>query len=257
MEKILPVEIRRVTIFLAKFRTADKKRSNASFWRIVMRKQNWIKKVVFIACLINMSGCAQFLNKRSFIGQMSEENDFYQPGEDFQLTQGDSGKTYRTRDEYVRRTPASSSDHFFEKNNQDSSLRQEIAYKESTLRDEERDQYQEFTALNADPSARIYFLNLPPSERGLYLQALQSEGAKESEHIGVSSIGFLEERKRYEGAVQLGMSKDEVMQLWGAPTREDYAGDPALENVRWTYYQGDKVKKVFFEQGAVGGWNLE
>ena len=53
------------------------------------------------------------------------------------------------------------------------------------------------------------------------------------------------------------MSKTEVQRIWGSPSRVDVAGNPKMENERWSFYHNGRVKTVFFESGRVEGWEIQ
>ena len=47
-----------------------------------------------------------------------------------------------------------------------------------------------------------------------------------------------------------------VVKSWGNPSKVDVAGDPKNQNERWTFYEKNKVKRVYFEKGLVNGWDI-
>ena len=62
----------------------------------------------------------------------------------------------------------------------------------------------------------------------------------------------------------MGMSMDEVLEAWGAPTEVEAAGDTHSGNQRWLYAPGlahsvsrlQDGRTVYFESGRVSGWTL-
>ena len=50
------------------------------------------------------------------------------------------------------------------------------------------------------------------------------------------------------------MSKQEVMSRWGRPDYVEVAGNPRLENEKWTFLINGKQGHVYFENGQVQGW---
>lgn len=63
---------------------------------------------------------------------------------------------------------------------------------------------------------------------------------------------------RYEErALHLGMTKGDVVSSWGQPQGVDFAGDPRMQNERWSFYSQGRVHYVYFEGGRVQGWNLQ
>ena len=66
-----------------------------------------------------------------------------------------------------------------------------------------------------------------------------------------------------EGEITLGMSMEEVTELWGHPGLVDFAGDRPSLNQKWTYIQGlisqselAPTRVVYFEKGRVSGWKI-
>ncbi|MEK6556591.1 MAG: hypothetical protein AABZ31_15180, partial [Bdellovibrionota bacterium] len=62
-----------------------------------------------------------------------------------------------------------------------------------------------------------------------------------------------------------GMSRNAVIQSWGNPDMEEFAGNPVYGNERWVYNkqvstdQGYKQERrlIYFEAGRVVGWETE
>jgi outer membrane protein assembly factor BamE (lipoprotein component of BamABCDE complex) len=50
------------------------------------------------------------------------------------------------------------------------------------------------------------------------------------------------------------MSKSDVMNHLGHPTRVEVAGNPSYENERWLYTRNGASNYVYFEAGHVEGW---
>ena len=66
-----------------------------------------------------------------------------------------------------------------------------------------------------------------------------------------------------DGEITLGMSMEEVIELWGHPGLVDFAGDRQSLNQKWTYIQGlisqselAPTRIVYFENGRVSGWKI-
>lgn len=59
----------------------------------------------------------------------------------------------------------------------------------------------------------------------------------------------------------VGMTKADVLEIWGQPTEIETAGKPSYGNQKWIYYSGlhsvwnrDDARIVYFEGGRVVGW---
>ncbi len=209
-----------------------------------------------------LTSCAHMLQSRTFIDEMDADSDsYYQPGEDFAVVSGDEGKVYRTREDVLKRTPASA----LEKstNMQEKSLYEELYRLESNMDYKELSDYEEFKEAYPDVSSRIYFLNLPPEDRRLYLRSLQGNAnyadVPSKPQEGGNSIGYRGIASQEDRELNLGMSKDQVYQILGEPTRIEYAGNPQNENEKWLFYKngGSKRVQVIFDSGVVNGWSFE
>ena len=122
----------------------------------------------------------------------------------------------------------------------------------------ERELYNEVQTQFEGPSEKIYYLSLSPSERREYLDVKRidygprSYGSYRSPSRGLASLAPI-----YRETLQLGMTKDQVVSTWGRPARVEVAGNPRNENERWAFYDNGRVKYVYFEGGAVQGWNVQ
>ncbi len=225
-----------------------------------------VKNSFLVLCLILswmglLGGCAGLLDGRSFLSEMEGQNDrFFAPGQDFRLVSGDSGQTIRTPQEIVYRTPASGKTEL--QLRREESLKEELAQKEKRLSLRERERYFKVKDQLGSDSERIYYLDLYPQERTQYLQAKRpmisnrrgKSRYKRSTGRGLASLRPYHQRK---GELFLGMSKNEVHRTWGRPGRIDIAGNPEYQNERWAFFVSGSVHYVFFEGGAVQGWQLD
>lgn len=206
---------------------------------------------------LNFFGCAALMENRTFIDQMDHQTDnVFIPGEDFDYVPGDSGVPHRTREEIAMRTPASS----FESHHrqESSSLYKELSYRERKLTMKERELYNEVQSQFEGPSEKIYYLTLSPAERREYLDVKRIDyGGGSYPSYGRASRGLASLQPIYQSSLQLGMSKDQVIGVWGRPARVEVAGNPRNENERWAFYDNGRVKYVYFEGGAVQGWNVQ
>lgn len=205
--------------------------------------------------LTTFTGCAALLEQRSYIDEMERESDgFFVAGRDFPVTNGDTGEAYRSRAEIKRRTPASSRSKEIEK--EKSSLEQELQEKVAQLDDESLQNYYRDTKYLESDSERLYYLSMSGSERTEYINTKITDLADE-ETLKGDSREFLKRRSVHSRPIAQGMTKDDVMELWGKPTRVEVAGHPKFENERWSFFEGSTVKFIYFESGKVQGWSLD
>ena len=205
--------------------------------------------------LTTLTGCAALLEQRSYIDEMERESDgFFVAGRDFPVTNGDTGEAFRSRAEIKRRTPASTRSKEIEK--EKSSLEQELQEKVAQLYDESLQNYYRDTKYLESDSERLYYLSMSGSERTEYINTKITDLADE-ETLKGDSREFLKRRSVHSRPIAQGMTKDDVMELWGKPTRVEVAGHPKFENERWSFFEGSTVKFIYFESGKVQGWSLD
>ncbi len=197
------------------------------------------------------SGCAGMFEGRTFIDEMDyQSEDLFIPGEDFSYTSGDSGRPYRSREEVMQRTPASERESSDRK--ESSSILKELAMKEKKLRPGDRELYEEMKAELETASEKIYFIGLNYQDKLAYMdsRSFEAKSARQASR-GIASL-----KPVYRSALNLGMSKDDVISKWGRPAKVEVAGNPDNENERWTFYEGGSLRQVYFESGAVQGWDI-
>ncbi len=212
------------------------------------------KFALTLSMLCLLSGCAEFMQNRSFIDEMDEQSDdLFVANKDFDTVAGDSGNAYRSRDEIMGRTPASASE--MADRAEQRSILTELRDKESTLTPYQQNLYRVAGQYMQTPSEKIYFLNLSDAEKVDYLDSrsfnsYNTNRAKDGR--GLASL-----QPVYSSTLSLGMSKDDVVQSWGRPARIDIAGNPVNENERWAFYGNGGVRYIYFESGRVEGWNVQ
>ncbi len=213
-------------------------------------------KYLIILSVLLLSSCAAFLKKRTFIDEMDRTSEgLFVPGQDFNVTPGDrSDSAYRSREEILKRTPAS-----FEREQLENSksLNHELVMKERNLNQEEYEQYAHVSPYLESTSEKIYFLSLSSEEKRDYVDSMRLEEYHERVGRDGRSLASLDLIKRRDRDIQVGMTKDDVRRQWGPAFRIDVAGDPIRENERWSFQQNGRMRYVFFEQGVVQGWSLE
>lgn len=220
-------------------------------------KKNELKKLSFLVgtCLVlgHLASCAALLEPRTFADQMDEEESLFNPGKDFPVTAGDTGKVYYDDEERARRTPASKVER--EEYQERQSLKDEMARLEDNMSPEEFDSWEKLRSKFASDSERAYYLRLNPSERRTYLDTLGIQapyGGPVRPNVG--ALNYIRHYQRTSREIYLGMEKDQVIDRWGRPDRVEIAGNPREGNERWTFFDNGIVKRIFFEGGKVQGW---
>ena len=197
--------------------------------------------------------CANVLEGRTFISAMDRESDgLFVAGRDFMPVAGDTGVSYRTKEEIGNRTPYS------EREGMDryeyESLQHELVQKEMRLTETGKMQYQEAASILETTSEKIYFLNLSENERESYLNTRRVGGVRGNSRSIASIPSAAESSGRN---LYLGMNKNDVVSKWGRPDRVDIAGNPSYENERWAFRAADGMHYVYFEKGTVQGWKTD
>lgn len=211
---------------------------------------------------VSLVGCANMAHPdRTFIEQMDHETDgFFVPGQDFSVVPGDNGYEGRTRDEIRQRTPASARTR--EEELESRSLATELRAKLNSLDEREYDEYVRYREYLPTNSDKLYYLNLPKRDRVDYLMTrgyapeISKKYLRDKQNAG-RGMSYFESRAVRVSDITHGMTKLQVQDLWGSPTRVDVAGNPSNENERWSFYESGKVRQVFFEKGRVAGWIVD
>lgn len=213
-----------------------------------------MKRKLFFTVVISIfvTSCA-FLEHRSYVDQMNQQTaQMFVPGEDFPIVPGDEGQAFRSKEEIFKRTPLSKKEqesYLYEK-----SIQTELATKERGLTPQEYKEYQQNWDYLKTTYEKLYYLNLPRSQRYRYSQSWRTPAAVERSPRTESFISFYQNPVQDRESIRLGMSKDEVASLWGRPYDVEIAGNPDYQNERWAFYNGQQVMYVFFEKGRVEGW---
>lgn len=224
------------------------------------------KILILLVLPVFLVSCAGLFPGRSFIDEMDRgPEETWIPGEDFQMVAGDEGTAFRGSDEIARRTPASR----YEKKRTDAerSIDSELKRKISTLDEMTYAQFQRDKRVLANASEQIYYLGLTLREKAEYVRLKQSGGeantTKPYSYLSnyraednLSLKSFYQSRYE-EKALQMGMNKQDVVANWGEPQNVDFAGDPRMQNERWSFREKGKVHRVYFESGVVQGWALD
>jgi hypothetical protein len=190
-------------------------------------------------------GCSGLMTQRTFMDEMSyEDGEFFDPGADFPVVGGDSGRMWRSKAEWRRRLPAT----LDEKENRETKLllKSELLELENSLSDYDLDFYDRYKKHFSSHSEKIYFLRLAPGDRRIYLE---SKGLIENQMKNSSN-----HHENEDDSLQVGMLKKEVQVILGEPKKVEITGNPIFQNEKWHYsYQG-KNHYVYFSAGRVETW---
>lgn len=200
---------------------------------------------IILSTFIFISSCGM-MPDRSYYEMMddSQHQAMISPARDFRVVSGDTGQVHEGYNEILRRTPVTG----YQKRQllMTDSLESELSELESKLSEKEYQHYRMNERLLSSTSEKIYFLKISSmAQRDDYLIDRKPKARREIASIWSAN---------FSSPLRLGMSKDQVQQMWGTPARIDIAGNPTYENERWAYHAGDAVRFVYFEHGRVDGW---
>ena len=200
--------------------------------------------------LLFLTSCSTMFAHRSFVEEMDDTRDgFLTPHRDFDVIAGDAGHGRPDMGTILRRTPASKNES--SKTRENAALEQELKNLEDAQSTERYYHYLEYKDKLASTSEKIYFLRLGSiRDRNDYLYG------KGLYQIAAPSNPDVQEAISNREIV-VGMGKNDVMASWGRPSKVDVAGNPSLENERWTFYYRGRLKQVYFENGLVQGWDID
>ncbi|MFP5459285.1 MAG: hypothetical protein ACLGG7_11180 [Bacteriovoracia bacterium] len=204
-----------------------------------------MKSMLAVLTLVFTSACSMAPH-RSYLTEMEEDDSsLFEPRTDFVVVPGDTGRDYRSAQEWKRRIPASES--MRRRELEERAIEQDLVRLENAQSEAAARHYQQFRARLGSTSERIYFLQLPGhAAREEYLAAR-----------GLVAESPVLPQERFWAAEQsevvVGMTKDDVLESWGSPDRVDVAGNPRNENERWRYNRNGAVKYIFIEGGVVEG----
>lgn len=209
---------------------------------------NALYKLLLLSITLSTVGCTQMIVHRDYLSEMEQNDDrYFNPREDFPVMAGDTGRTWESASERRSRTPASAEE--LEQERSQRFLKDELRSLEGKLSEDDFNFYEKHKKYLPSTSERIYYLKLSRYERREYLS---SRGADLNQRPAVRPY---EERYGFrQSNINLGMSKNEVMNIWGRPARVEVAGNPTYENERWAYNVNGATKYIYFESGRVGGW---
>lgn len=205
------------------------------------------------------------MDRRDFYQEMEMskwDESFYRPDRDFDVVAGDSGPRVSSLEDIRRRTPATRKMTQIESYR--SSITEELAMLESQLSEFEFQQYLLYREEFNNDSERIYFLRLPSNrERVEYMQARgmnmnDYQIAAPSRRTKISTSQPLQSQWRPRSAsIQVGLSKEDVMAIYGEPRQIEVAGPSYQENERWLYERNGASRYIYFEAGRVQAWDKQ
>lgn len=213
-----------------------------------------MKNAKLLILFILFSSCSLF-ERRQYFAEMEYSDDGISiPGRDFAVIPGDTGHSHRSYENTLKRTPAS----FEEKQRSiyEYSLDNELAKLEGSQPPQYYTHYLKNQERLTSVSQKIYFLRLPNiRERNAYLEAFGG-GEEESSfslyprETGYREIASVPSRDE----LTLGMSMEEVQELFGSPKNRESAYGQGEGTERWTYSNGGSDSYIYFSKGQVQGW---
>jgi hypothetical protein len=207
----------------------------------------------FLTCFILLSSlisCTAFMPGRSYLSEMEQdsESSFFKPNRDFPVMAGDNGRYWYTDQERKSRTPAS--DYEQRRDREADIIRSQREALEAALPEEEQALYTQVQSKFTTDSEKIFFLELPYEER---LSYVESRGwGRSLDPLNTAWENRLATRQK---EIMMGMTKQEVIESAGRPSKVEVAGNPRYENERWMYSIDGVTKYIYFEAGVVGGWD--
>lgn len=204
--------------------------------------------LLFLLLIIFLTSCSMFdYREHEMVMDDRFDQEMWIPEKDFPVIPGDSGRSYRDRDELMSRVPATARDQ--KEIKYYNSLRQEIVSLENRLSEREYEDYQKIKPQLGGLSEQIYFLRLSYREKIDYINSKKINMKPTYTVRGFNNYQFNQTQP-----VGIGMSKTEVLERWGSPAQRQYAGSPNEQNEKWSYMVNGRRKEIFFEQGRVEGW---
>ncbi|MBP5296575.1 MAG: hypothetical protein J6Y94_04505 [Bacteriovoracaceae bacterium] len=215
--------------------------------------------VFSLGALLFCTGCADLFLNRTYQSQMLLDRDqFFVAGRDFAVVPGDRDNPYRSDEEIQRRTPASGPEAL--RHQRDAALQDELAQKESMLSGSEYQKYLKAKENLEGISERIYYLNLNPQDRETYLisRGINEYKAPRMTYQQQRSQFFLLSGQDYTAQeLERGMTKEQLLHLYGQPAKIEVAGNPAYQNERWSFKVNGRWQWVYLENGRVVGLNAD
>ena len=209
--------------------------------------------------LVFCTACADMFLTRTFQKQMNRDrDDFFMAGRDFTVVPGDQDNPFISEEDLRKRTPASGPEEL--RWQREKSLQEELLQKERLLSGTEYHKYMKAKESLGGISERIYYLNLTPRDRETYLisRGINEYKAPPMNYQQQRSQFFLLAGQDYTAQeLERGMTKDQLLHLYGQPAKVEVAGNPAYQNERWAFKVNGRWQWVYLENGKVVGLNAE
>lgn len=206
-----------------------------------------LKLLKLLIITVFMTSCA-LMDQRDFDSEMDEyrsDDPMFIAGEDFELVSGDTGESHRDFETIIDRTPPT--ERMQEDRKYTKSLRSELAVLENRLNENQFQSYSYVVDNLGSDSEKIYFLNLTDSEKVSYLELKGVQQQKSSQNY--RNIASVPSR-----SLQVGMTMDEVISMYGYPEQKDVAGSYDTMSERWIYSQNGRNNYVYFSGTRVESW---
>lgn len=234
-----------------------------------------MKLNIFLIFLIStlLCSCAGLFENRTFINEMEyvDQDGLFIPNENFRTVAGDTGRAYRSRREIMKRTPLDGRRKGLSL--EQNSIAKELRNLERKLTNLEYQAYMEHQDALLTDSEKIYYLRLDPRERESYYRSKAFNASPKALLSSTSGYNTLQNYRgpssynkdlrnrfdsmRFRQAIEMGMTKSMVEELWGRPSEIEVAGNPRYENERWAFFKNGKASYIYFEGGKVEAWTLD
>lgn len=221
-----------------------------------MKTSKLLKVLILLAI---SSSCSLFEHRRYFAEMEYSDEGIATPGQDFAVIPGDTGQAYRSYGDTLKRTPASVEEKAQSRLHY--SLEDELARLEAAQPPRYYTHYLKYQDQLPSTSQKIYFLRLPNlRERNAYIEAFGGGLYDESFYDSPSYRDYgsmnrdIASEQTNPTELNLGMTRDEVEALFGAPSNKEVNGTIDSGNERWTYNIDGQTSYIFFSGGQVQGW---
>lgn len=216
----------------------------------------FIFKLLILLNLLAFTSCSLFENRRFFSEMEYSDEGIATPGQDFAVIPGDSGQSYRSYGDTLKRTPASAEER--SESRLQYSLEEELVRLEAAQPPSYFTHYLKYQDQLPSTSQRIYFLRLSNiRERNAYIEAFGGGLYQNDDYDSPSYRDYGPNRpiaSTQANELNLGMSRDDVESLLGTPSSKEVSGSINSGNERWTYNSSNGNSYIYFSNGQVQGW---
>lgn len=190
--------------------------------------------------------CSHLTSSNEFAAVDDASLVLFRPHVDFPVLEGDrfdsSTKTWSLR--------AIASNKEISNDRSRNSYEENLDELESVQSDYDLKLYNQFKNQLGTFSEKEYFLELSTQDKEAYLisRGLLPSRREDTQRLGPDLFHL---RRNQVGQ---GMNKDQVIDSLGQPIRIEIAGNPRNQNERWFYQLNGAPRYIYFEAGAVQGW---